>query len=260
MQEIQPDHFHRVLPLLAGAWRPVVPQAVCEGYNPGRVFVDRPGAPTCAWIWLSCGYFYLCGQPQPDASQHLADRMNADFVPAWQAAGERGPVLAPLTPGWQAVLEGFLAGKRHARIFRRSHRLDRERFVPSPAPRGFELRRMDGELVERMGGAPSWGSARDFLANGLGYCLLQGETIAAFCSSVFASRTRLEIDVQTAEPFRRRGLARAAASAFVTACLESNREPNWECFWDNEPSNALAAGLGFTKEVDHPVFYWEPEG
>jgi GNAT superfamily N-acetyltransferase len=260
MQEIRQEQFYRVLPLLAGAdWRPVVPQAVCEGFNPGRVLVDEPDMPTGALIWLSCGYFYLCGQPPLHAAQELADLMNGDFVPAWAAAGENGLVLAPLSSKWQAVLEGFLAGKRYAHIYRRVYRLNTRNYAVVDAPQGFELRRMDAGLLERLGGIPTWQSTEDFLAHGLGFCLLQGDEIVAHCASVFATQERVEIDVHTSEAFRRRGLAQAAASALIKACLESGREPNWECFWNNEASNGLAARLGFEKCADHDIFYWEPE-
>lgn len=260
MQEIVAEQFQCVLPLLAqAAWQPVVPRAVCEGFNPGRVFVDRTHAPTAALIWLPCGYFYLCGQPPALADQTLADRMRDDFVPAWRAAGERGLVLAALSPGWQDVLEGFMAGKRHARIYRRAFTLDVPRFEPSPPPQGFRLRRVDAALAARLGGMPSWRSPEAFLAHGVGYCLLQEEEIVAHCTSVFVTRSQVEIDVQTGEAFRRRGLAHAAASALIAACLKGGREPNWECFWNNESSNALAASLGFVKSGDHGVFYWEPE-
>ncbi len=260
MQEIEIQKFENVLPLLAADdWRPVLPEAVCEGYNPGRVFVDRPDAPASAWVWLPCGYFYLYGQPPANAPRTLADSLNADLVPAWTRAGETGLVLVPRSAGWQSVLEGFLAGKGYARIYRREYRLVPRRFTPSAAPAGFKLRRMDVELVERLGGMPSWRSTEEFLARGLGFCLMDGDEIAGYSASVFATRTRVEIDVHTVARLRRRGLAHAAASALVKACREEGREPNWECFWNNEPSNALAGSLGFEKCADHAVFYWEPE-
>jgi RimJ/RimL family protein N-acetyltransferase len=118
---------------------------------------------------------------------------------------------------------------------------------------------VDAALAARLGGMPSWRSPEAFLAHGVGYCLLQAEEIVAHCTSVFVTRSQVEIDVQTGEAFRRRGLAHAAASALIAACLKGGREPNWECFWNNESSNALAASLGFVKSGDHGVFYWEPE-
>lgn len=259
MQEIAANQFHSVIPLLAATdWQPVAPQVVCDGANPGRVFVDQTGLPASALVWLSCGYLYLYGQPPANADWILPDLMNAIFVPAWAEAGEDGLVLAPLSAGWQAVLEGFLAGKRYARVYRRAFRLERRRFVPSVAPQGFRVQRLDAGLVERLGGMGTWRSTPEFLANGFGFCVLHGDEIAAHCATVFASRTRVEIDVKTDERFRQRGLARAAASALISACLEEGREPNWECFWNNEPSNALAASLGFEKCADHPAFYWAP--
>ena len=68
---------------------------------------------------------------------------------------------------------------------------------------------------------------------------------------------RCEIDIHTKEKYRRRGLAHYAASAFIEECLARGLRPNWECWWDNEPSVSLAKKLGFEPISDHPVFLVE---
>jgi hypothetical protein len=39
--------------------------------------------------------------------------------------------------------------------------------------------------------------------------------------------------------------------------LTTRQTANWECFWDNGPSSALAGKLGFSPLQDYPVYYWE---
>lgn len=112
-------------------------------------------------------------------------------------------------------------------------------------------------MAEKVGVQASWASMDNFLSNGLGLALLDGDEIASACLSVFASRERLEIDVHTDEKYQRRGFARLTASAFIEACLKRGQQPNWECFWENDASTKLAGRLGFSAEPDYPVYFWE---
>ena len=110
---------------------------------------------------------------------------------------------------------------------------------------------------QRLNVLASWASIDDFLSNGLGFAVLDGDQIASACTSVLASRQKMEIDVHTAEAYRGQGLATICASAFIDTCLQRGAQPNWECFWDNEASFHLALKLGFTPLSDYPVYYWE---
>lgn len=248
--------------MLAHLPQPVLPRAVCEGYNPGKILVDDPRQPGAALIWLSCGYLYLFGDAARVSQAELRDALGEDLVPAWRAAGETGYILAPCTPGWASLLDRVLDGQPHDAIFRRAFILQPEVFAELrdhfQVPEGFELRRVDAALADRLGAARTWPSTQDYLARGLGFVILKDDEIAAACTSVFGCSTGLEIDVFTAEPFRRAGLATAVAAVFIQECLNGGRQPNWECFWDNELSTALALKLGYALKQDYPVVYWEP--
>jgi len=82
----------------------------------------------------------------------------------------------------------------------------------------------------------------------------------SLCLACFAALGKLEISINTAEAYRRRGLATLTAAAFIEECLERGLQPNWECWWTNTPSTALAEKLGFEQGVDHAVYYWEEGG
>ncbi len=118
---------------------------------------------------------------------------------------------------------------------------------------------IDAILAQRLADdiCATWRNIEDFLANGFGYCLLEGGDIASVCLSAFAARGQVEIGVHTGEKFRRRGYASLTAAAMIAHCLDNEQTPHWECFWDNEPSIALAVKLGFEVENDSPIFYWE---
>lgn len=269
MLELSPSQFHSVLPLLddclGGA---VLPRAVLQGVNPGWVFADDPFAPTRALIGLPCGYFYAAGRPpQPVLFPGLAALLRQGLVERSLAAGNRGFLLCFSSPDWAACLPELLPGRSPLRIFRRTFRFDPPAFAAleaslGPLPPGFELRPIDAALLQDFPEldaevAGSWRDRQDFLRHGLGVCILRDSQLASYCLSPFACREALEISVATAPPFRRAGLARHCASAFLRRCLDSGRRPNWECFWDNLPSVNLALSLGYRFDQDLPVFYWE---
>lgn len=263
MIELAAADFVCALPLLAGIRQKVLPNAICEGFNPGRVFVDQRENPQLALLWSRVGYYFLAGDPARAGNVAEISRVLTDiFVPASQAGGETGFILIPSHPGWKEHLPALLPGREVIEIYRRPFQFDRNQFAAQGnwrerIPSGFHLQPMDATLAEKIGVQASWASVDDFLANGLGFALLDGDEIVSACHSVFASRERFEIDVHTEEKYRQRGFAMLVASAFIEACLARGRHPNWECFWENDASTMLAGKLGFSAKPDYPVWFWE---
>ena len=265
MIELASFEFELALPLMKGIQQAVLPDAICQGFNPGRLFVDRSHHPHATLLWTTVGYILLAGDPSRVADlPALSQVLTEVFVPASQASGENSFILMFSDAGWKEHLPVLLPEREVIEIYRRPFTFAPGQFAAlgdwhSRIPDGFRLQALDAALAERAGVLVSWATLDDFLENGLGFALLQGDDIASTCTSVFASRTRLEIDVHTAERYRRRGLALITASALIEACLQQGKQPNWECFWENEPSVALAERLGFTPLPDYPVYYWEEQ-
>jgi GNAT superfamily N-acetyltransferase len=268
MIELPPTHFAAVAPLLAGLGDAVLPRAVLEGFNPGWVFVDEPLCPASALIGLPCGYFFAAGcPPQPALRPGLAALIQRELVGRSSAAGNFGFLFSFGAPGWVECLPDLLPARQPLRIFRRGFHFDPLRFgameqALAPLPAGLRLERVDASALQafpelRVEVNANWRSPDDFLRSGLGVYIARGAELACWCLSPFACQDALEISVVTAPAFRRQGLARQASAAFLRLCLAAGRRPNWECFWDNQPSLGLALSLGFTFAQDTPVFYWE---
>ena len=263
MIELRVEQFSHALPLLANIQQKVLPYAVCQGINPGRVFVDQLPDPQLTLIWTPVGYYFLAGEPvQAMDLADISQVLTEIFVSASRASGETGFILVPSTPGWQEHLPKLLPGREVIEIYRRPFVFDAAVFAArgewrAKIPQGFRLQAVDAALAEQIGVLASWTSIDDFLSNGMGFVLLDGEQIASTCTSVFASRERVEIDVHTTEAYQRRGFAQLAVSALIEACLQHGKQPNWECFWENEASTQLASKLGFKALPDYPVYFWE---
>lgn len=262
MIELESPDFKKVMPLLKEFKQAVLPYAVCGGYNPGRVFVDDLQNPKTILIWTPVGYYFLVlGQSDIQTLEDLSELLLGTFVPASKAAGESGFILVVSLDNWQDKLSVLLKGHAVIEIFRRPFKLDVGKFHArgdwrKKIPAGFELKRVDRLLAEKARVLGSWASLDDFLSHGIGCALLDGDKTASVCTSVFASSTHVEIDIHTEEEYRRRGFASITASALIEECLRQGRQPNWECFWENGESTALALKLGFEQLAHYPVYFW----
>ncbi len=236
---------------------------MCEGINPGKIYVDRLEHPRIAFLWTPVGYYFLAGHAShPSDLAGLAKTLSDVFIPISLAGGENGLILVPSPEVDPACIQALLNGRETVQIYRRPFAFDAGRYAQAkhellPLPEGFEMQPVDAALAEQYGLPPSWATADDFIAHGTGFALMAGDEIASLCQSIFASRQKFEIDLHTRPEFRRRGLATLAACALIDDCLSQGRTPNYECFWDNQPSISLAGKLGFTPRPDYPVYYWE---
>ena len=67
------------------------------------------------------------------------------------------------------------------------------------------------------------------------------------CYAAFTTETLWDVSVETAEPYRRRGLAAACFRALAAHMGERGKLPTWGAMLDNPASLGLAAKLGFVR-------------
>ena len=88
-----------------------------------------------------------------------------------------------------------------------------------------------------------FGSFAAYEKMGLGVlALFEGKPVAG-ASSYSAFPGGIEIEIDTKQEFRRRGLARACGAALIKACLERGLWPSWDAH--TEISKDLAESLGY---------------
>ena len=132
------------------------------------------------------------------------------------------------------------------------------RYIPETAPEisipeGFTLRSIDSELFDSITGRvpPSlyWDSCEQFRKNGIGFCIMHGNEAASWAFSSAVSSEEVDIGIETAENYRHRGLALAAAAAVIKEILP-DRRPTWTCQRSNLGSARTAEKLGFVRSSE----------
>ena len=178
----------------------------------------------------------------------------------------KGPILVPRTEDWNPLIEAVFGEKavketRYA-IKKEPGVFDRRRleaFV-SALPEGYELRLIDEELVPVLL-SESW--SRDFCAafdspadcctRGIGVAAVYEGVPVAGAGSYIVYRGGIEIEIDTREDHRRKGLAAACGARLILECLDRGLYPSWDAI--DLRSVSLAEKLGYHRGEPY-MTYW----
>lgn len=234
--------------------------SVLEGQHVGRIFVDDPTSPTAALVHLACEYTFLLGDASNEAFAAATQRLLLNELASSPAPYGQLLFLIPTTDAWHADILRRYCDFRIDDIRRKAFTFDPEAYRArhndwrTRLPADVTLCRYDGGLAESAGGlAEFWGSIDRFLADGFGFALMRDGEPVSRCHTVLVGAGEAEISVETADAYRRRGLATLTACAFIDHALQRGLTPSWSCWAHNEPSVALARHLGFRSTADVPV-------
>jgi hypothetical protein len=122
-------------------------------------------------------------------------------------------------------------------------------------PEGHRIVKIDlalaKRLVEKKNSFASvhgmnFNTPEDFIARGFGYCALEGSRIACIGSSFVVCNQGIEIQIDTRNKYRGRGLATAVAANLMIHCLENKLTPGWDAA--TTISAQFAKKLGYTPQ------------
>lgn len=174
-------------------------------------------------------------------------------------------ILVPLCRDWDRLLQALWGPALHPglRYALQSPPADFFRArLPALArcPSGFSLAPINERLFH-MARAQAWSADlcsqfpdyAAYRARGLGFAVLDGQgRLAAGASSYARDKQGIEIQVDCALPYRRRGLATACSARLILACLDMGLHPGWDA--QNPASLALAEKLGYRFSHSYPIF------
>ncbi len=222
-----------------------------QGMMDAKIYVTDPEAPRSALAFLAAFAFYS-GEP---------DRELVAFKP-------KGVVgMIPPDDGWAALIEERWpdAFKATRYAIKKDTKFDREKLTALCAalPEGYTLRRIDGALYELClendqfrDCVANFDSKEQFLQLGRGFAVVKDGKPVSVASSYTVYREGLEIEIDTAEDERRKGLASAAGAALILSCLDEALYPSWDAA--NLESVHLAEKLGYELSHEYPC-YWLDE-
>ena len=184
-------------------------------------------------------FVYFAGEP---------DRELAEGVP------EDGWILVPPDEKWTELIKTcWPDAEQYTRYaIRKDTVFDREklRSITASLPDGYEIRKIDSGIYGMCLEEPlfedcvkHFGSRERYLQLGRGMAVMKDGRPVSVCSSYTSFRDGIEIEVDTLEEERRKGLAAAVSASLILSCLDDGLYPSWDAA--NPASVHLAEKLGY---------------
>ena len=217
----------------------------------GKIFVTDQDSPKAVMAFVGCFAFYA-GEPDKELVMNRPD----GFV-----------IMVPQNKAWEACIEEcFPSAKKVIRYaIKKDTQFDKEKLrdLVAGLPEGYELKAIDAKIYDMCLKEPvtrdfvsTFDSKKEYLEMGRGMVILKSGRIVAGASSYTRYKDGIEIEVDTAEEERRKGLATVVSAALILRCLEEGLYPSWDA--QNRISVHLAEKLGY--EFDHEYAAYEVKG
>lgn len=264
MKQLVPELYARVRPLFGSLDFNLVVDSILRRFTRGTVYADSLTEPAAALMWSQMDTVLLGGAPRGRmVSKNINRLLREQMMP-----DARGRYIPHFTfypaPSWQEQLDVVLEGFEPQQVARQAFAFEASALDWRAAtPPGLRVAVLDLSLLasDSWGNVGAvrgwvgsfWSTPEDFARRGVGFCLLDGETICSWCLSVYATERALELGVETAPAYRGRGFASLVAAAAVEACLDRRQVPHWHCDLDNKASIRLAEKIGFRPAGQYTV-------
>ncbi len=252
IRQLAKEELHEIAPLFAG-WEETLIYSCLQGCM-GRAYVCAgEKAWTAAGILLG-DFCFLGGEPKEGLVREVPRQHLREFL-----------LLVPQNREWERMIEQTYGEKawkytRYA-IKKEPDVFEREKlqgFVDA-LPAGYELRWIDRELYSAVM-QEEWSrdlcsvfdGYADYAARGLGVVALMQGRVAAGASSYAVYESGIEIEIDTEESHRRRGLALACGARLILGCLDRGLYPSWDAH--DLRSVQLAEKLGYHRDKEYTTY------
>lgn len=242
-----PHEMDRVEPLFAG-WEETMVWSCLQGVM-GSVYAPDEEHPRSAAAQLN-DFCFFTGEP-------IRELVELDFA--------RDLILTPRNAAWEKMIASVF-GDRVQRQTRYAIKKDPDCFdihklsgLMACLPKSFQIAQINRECYRQcmenewsrdlVSAYPTY---EDFARLGLGFVVLENGCIVSGASSYSSYRGGIEIEIDTRQEYRRRGLAAAAGAALILECIRRGWYPSWDA--QNKASVALAEKLGYSFSHEYPVY------
>ena len=251
--EVNPKEstIEKAAPLFDG-WQETLIWSCLQGVM-GKIYVDSPESPASAMALLG-DFCFFAGRPNRELVLYGPEQGKKDFL-----------IMAFRDDCWQELIRDCYGEKaketvRYA-IKKEQDIFDREKLetVVSGLPEGYTLKMVNEELFWQCRES-NW--CRDLVSQydnytmyheiGLGAVILKDGEPVSGASSYSSYIGGIEIEIDTREDHRRKGLAYICGAKLILECLKRGWYPSWDA--QNKWSVALAEKLGYHFDHEYRVF------
>lgn len=240
-----------IKPLFVGRKETFI-QAYLQGHM-GKAYVDRQKEPQSAVIEVG-DFWSFAGKPIKELVMPRKEDKNKQFA-----------IMEVQGMEWYRLIEE-VHGQNAKKVMRYATKHDESQFdkiklqhIVDALPKRYQLREIDEAIYKKIM-ASEWAvdlcgnfkGYEAFAKKGIGFVVLEDEEVLSGASSYAVTNDEIEIEVDTREDQRRKGLALCCSAALVLACLRAGKYPNWDAH--NLESILLAKKLGYQIDREYLVY------
>lgn len=220
----------------------------------GHLYTDNTEQPDSVMALLG-DFCFFAGKPSKELVMYKPDWCEQNFI-----------IMVPQNEAWSALIDKCYQGKSK-KVTRFAIKKEYDIFdktylqsIVNSLPAGYELHMMDEKLFWHCKNI-DW--CRDWVAqyndyelyhnHGLGVIILKDRKPVSGASSYSGYQGGIEIEIDTKEEYRRKGLAFVCGAKLILECLKRDWYPSWDA--QNKWSVALAEKLGY--HFDHEYVAYE---
>ena len=251
MYQLKKEEMYKIAPLFEG-YHDTLIWSCLQGYM-GRAWIDEEDFPTSAQV-ITGDFCFYAGRPKLELVMNIPEDYPSDYL-----------LVIPPDSEWANLLEQvYKEGchkfmrysiKKETDIFDK----DKLRSYIEVLPAEYNIRRIEEDLYHQIM-QEKWSkdlcsqfpTYQDYDNLGLGYVTLYQGMVVCGASSYTVYDKGIEIEIDTKEEYRRRGLALACASALILECLNRGMYPSWDAA--NKASVALAEKLGYHFDKEYVTY------
>lgn len=260
--ELVKKDFIHIKPLVQNLMHYINIPAYLKGFGRGRIWVDDESEPKSAVIWdLTNTFIFLAGDAGNQIFNDGFKQLLNDIITPFFL--ERKIALLYFIPGsndWEKqlpkILDKMELGKRLITHFIYNqdnfHNIkDWRKNIPQhlkmiPVSKEF----LEKDHLANFGTvdyciSTVWQSAERYLRDGIGFCLVDNDSIASWCTTDYVIDNNCELYIETFEGYKKKGYASLVASAVIEECIRRNYITHWHCWETNIGSVKTAEKVGF---------------
>lgn len=235
-----------------GDWEETIIWSCLQGVM-GEVYVDDPKKPASAMAMLG-DFCFLAGEPDENLAAFKPSCCTQDFM-----------IMIPQNDRWAGLIENHYK-ERAKKVMRYALKKEKDIFnkdalkaAVDGLPAEYRIEMIDESTFQQCK-EQTW--SRDLVSqyenysryeeHGLGAVILKEDEIVSGASSYAGYLGGIEIEIDTREDYRRRGLAYIAGAKLILSCMERGLYPSWDA--QNQESVALAQKLGYHYDHEYPAY------
>jgi len=244
-----------IAPLFDG-WDETLIWSCLQGHM-GRAWADDADSPSVAQIIIGDLCFFAGNTDIPQARE-LVRNIPSDH-------GNSSILMIPKDDSWNGIIEEVYkdrfqkymryAIKKEPNVF---DKIKLHEYI-NHLPKEYKIVQID-ETLYNLTRSDNWSkdfcslfpSFADYQKHGLGYAVIYNGKPVCGASSYTYYNSGIEIQIDTLETHRRKGLATACAAKLILECIDRGLYPSWDAA--NKASVALAEKLGYHFDKEYVTY------